>query len=125
MGIAAIKGDRTIAEIAGQFDVHPNQVTAWKAQLEGGAADVFDHGDGSAPAAPAVDVKAPHAKIGELTLENDPRVKPEDRLFALKAGEWFRLGRLVIVSPDPRADLARRQAENPLIVLCRFVRPPL
>ena len=46
VAIAAIKGDRTIAQIAEQFDVHPNQVTAWKAQLEGGAADVFDGGSG-------------------------------------------------------------------------------
>lgn len=71
VAIAAIKGDRTIAQIAEQFDVHPNQVTAWKAQLEGGAADVFDNGGGAVTAAPAVDVKALHAKIGELTLEND------------------------------------------------------
>jgi transposase len=71
VAIAAIKGDRTIVQIAEQFDVHPNQVTAWKAQLEGGAADVFDGGAGSAREAPAVDVKALHAKIGELTLEND------------------------------------------------------
>ena len=41
VAIAAIKGERTIAQIAEQFDVHPNQVTAWKALLEGGAADVF------------------------------------------------------------------------------------
>ena len=52
VAIAAIKGERTIAQIAEQFDVHPNQVTTWKAQLEGGAADVFDGGNGSAPAAP-------------------------------------------------------------------------
>jgi len=72
VAIAALKGERTIAQIAEQFDVHPNQVTTWKAQLEGGAADVFDGGNGSpAPAALAVDVKALHAKIGELTLEND------------------------------------------------------
>ena len=71
VAIAAIKGERTIAQIAEQFDVHPNQVTTWKTQLEGGAADVFDGGTGSAPAAPAVDVKQLHAKIGELTLEND------------------------------------------------------
>jgi transposase len=71
VAIAAIKGERTIAQIAEQFDVHPNQVTTWKAQLEGGAADVFDGGTGSTPAAPAVDVKQLHAKIGELTLEND------------------------------------------------------
>ena len=72
VAIAAIKGERTIAQIAEQFDVHPNQVTTWKAQLEGGAADVFDGGNGSsAAAAPTVDVKQLHAKIGELTLEND------------------------------------------------------
>ena len=72
VAIAAIKGERTIAQIAEQFDVHPNQVTTWKAQLEGGAADVFDAGNGlSSPASPAVDLKQLHAKIGELTLEND------------------------------------------------------
>ena len=71
VALAAIKGDRTVAQIAEQFDVHPNQVTSWKAQLEGGAADVFGPGGGSGTAQPAVDVKALHAKIGELTLEND------------------------------------------------------
>jgi len=71
VALATIKGDRTIAQIAEQFDVHPNQVTSWKAQLEGGAADVFVSGSGSGPAQPAIDVKALHAKIGELTLEND------------------------------------------------------
>ena len=71
VAIAAIKGDRTIGQLAEQFDVHPNQITAWKAQLEGSAADVFGAGNGTAPAAPAVDVKQLHAKIGELTLEND------------------------------------------------------
>ena len=71
VAIAAVKGERTIAQIAEQFDVHPSQVTAWKTQLEGGAADVFGPGGSSPPAAPAVDVKQLHAKIGELTLEND------------------------------------------------------
>ena len=37
VALAAIKGDRTLAELAEQFDVHPNQITSWKAQLEGGA----------------------------------------------------------------------------------------
>ncbi len=71
VALAAIKGDRTLAQLAEQFDVHPNQITSWKAQLEGGAADVFGRGDGSGAAPPAVDVKLLHAKIGELTLEND------------------------------------------------------
>ncbi len=71
MALAAIKGDRTLAQLAEQFDVHPNQVTSWKAQLEGGAADVFGPSGGSAAAQPAIDVKSLHAKIGELALEND------------------------------------------------------
>ena len=69
VAIAAIKGNRTLAELAEQFDVHPNQITTWKAQLEGGAADVFGSGNGAAQ--PSVDGKSLHAKIGELTLEND------------------------------------------------------
>ena len=69
LALAAIKGDRTLAELAEQFDVHPNQITSWKAQLEGGAADVFGPSNGATQ--PAVDVKSLHAKIGELTLEND------------------------------------------------------
>ena len=68
VALAAIKGDRTLAQLAEQFDVHPNQITTWKAQLEEGAADVFGSGGG---AQPAIDVKSLHAKIGELTLEND------------------------------------------------------
>ena len=71
VALAAIKGDRTLAQLAEQFDVHPNQITSWKAQLEGGAADVFGPAAATEPAPPAVDVKSLHAKIGELTLEND------------------------------------------------------
>ena len=44
VALAAVKGDRTIAQLAEHFDVHPNQITAWKAQLEGGASGVLDLG---------------------------------------------------------------------------------
>ena len=72
VALAAVKGERTLAQLAEQFDVHPNQITTWKDQLLAGAADVFGHGVGGVGASvPSVDVKSLHAKIGELTLEND------------------------------------------------------
>ena len=69
VALAGIKGEKTLAELAQQYDVHANQITAWKAQVLDGAAGLF--GGGSAEATPAVDLKVLHAKIGELTLEND------------------------------------------------------
>ena len=71
VALAAIKGEKTLSELAQLFDVHPNQITQWKAQLEEGASEVFGPGGGAGPAPAAIDVKVLHAKIGELTLEND------------------------------------------------------
>jgi hypothetical protein len=61
----------TLTQLAEHFDVHPNQITAWKALLLEGAANVFGAGSGGGRTLPAIDVKSLHAKIGELTLEND------------------------------------------------------
>jgi transposase len=69
VALAAVKGDRTIAELAQQYDVHPNQIADWKGQLLERAAQVF--GDGSVKPAEEPDLTALHAKIGRLTLEND------------------------------------------------------
>lgn len=67
VALAAVKGGKPLVELARQFDVHPNQITQWKMQLLDRAARTF----GDDRPAPPVDVKALHAKIGELTLENE------------------------------------------------------
>ena len=69
VALAAIKGEKTISELAQQFDVHPNQIAQWKAQLLERAGEALE-GSGQTDA-PQVDITALHAKIGALTLEND------------------------------------------------------
>ena len=71
VALAAIRGQNTLAELAQHFDVHPNQITQWKVQLQEGAIEVFGPAAGVGANTPSVDVKSLHAKIGELTLEND------------------------------------------------------
>jgi transposase-like protein len=70
VALAAIKGEKTLADLAEQFDVHAHQITSWRTQLREGAAEVFG-GDSKAEAPPPIDVKELHAQIGELTLTND------------------------------------------------------
>ena len=71
VALAAIRGQNTLAELAQHFDVHLNQITQWKVQLQEGAIEVFGSAAGTGGNTPSVDVKSLHAKIGELTLEND------------------------------------------------------
>jgi len=70
VALAAVRGDRTLAELAEQFDVHPNQIQDWKQKLITRAENVF--GTGLAEAADHEQVQQKlHAKIGQLTMEKD------------------------------------------------------
>jgi transposase len=70
VAIDAIKGEKTLIELAQDFDLHPNQIKQWRDQLVEGVTGVFGDGPKAEPE-PVIDVKTLHAKIGELTLEND------------------------------------------------------
>lgn len=70
VALEALRGDRTIQEIAAKHQVHPNQVSQWKRQAVEGMADVFARG-GKPTGASEADVKELHAKIGRLAVEND------------------------------------------------------
>ena len=69
VALAAMKGDKTLAELSQQFDVHPNQITDWKTRMQEGAASVF--GEEKAEQQGKVDVTRMQAKIGELALANE------------------------------------------------------
>ena len=69
VAFAAVKGNKTLAESATQFGVHPTQITEWKPHVLVRAADVFGGTTNATSDAP--DLTVPHAKIGQLALEND------------------------------------------------------
>ena len=69
VALAAIQGNQTLAQLAERFDVHPNQITQWKAELQQRAAEVFASAADKREQGP--DLKSLHAKIGQLALEND------------------------------------------------------
>ena len=69
--LAALRGDRTIQEIASAYEVHPNQVNDWKRQAVEGMEAIFDKKPGRQQAVNEAEIKELHAKIGQLTIEND------------------------------------------------------
>ena len=70
VALAALKGEKTLAELAQQFDVHPNQIQSWRKQLLESADEVFERGAGGRQNSDG-EIKELHAKIGQLTMERD------------------------------------------------------
>jgi len=68
VALEAIKGDKTLSELAQQFEVHANQIVLWKKELLGRADELFEKGKRKESGPDIVEL---HAKIGELTMEND------------------------------------------------------
>lgn len=71
VALAAVRGEMTMSELSSQFQVHPNQIMKWKKQLLRGAQEVFEKGGGSQGGDSSTTIKELHAKIGQLTVEQD------------------------------------------------------
>ncbi len=81
VALEAIKGERTVAELASQYKVHPTQIHQWKRALLEGAPDLFERGRKPESETGPEQIKDLHAKIGELTVERD--------FLAKKLGPWM------------------------------------
>jgi len=70
VALAAVRCDKTITELAQQFQVHPNQIQTWKRQLLNSASEIFQKGSGRGTDQ-SIAIKELHAKIGQLAMEKD------------------------------------------------------
>ena len=87
VALAALRGDRTMAELAEQFDVHPNQIQDWKKRLVEQAGELFARGQSSDGASDET-VQALHAKIGQLAVENDFLARGLERIHGPRGKKW-------------------------------------
>jgi transposase len=87
VALAAVQGDFSMAELVKKFDVHANQIADWKKQLLSGASDVFEKGAQKAEESELI-VQELHAKIGQLTIENDFLERGLTRMHGPRGKKW-------------------------------------
>jgi len=102
VALAALKNDRTIAQLAEQFDVHPNQITSWKEQLLAGAPDVFERGGSAKSSAAEVDIKSP--------ARQDRRIGAGERFFRTCARQGGISERKAMIDRNHRLALTKQAA---------------
>lgn len=71
VALEAVKGERTVSELAAEYGVHPTMIHQWKTALLDGVAEIFKRGSKKAPEVDEDTMRALHAKIGELAMAND------------------------------------------------------
>lgn len=87
VALDAITGNLTMAELVKKYDVHANQITEWKKQLLSGASDVFGKGAQKAEDNEKA-IQELHAKIGQLTMENDFLERGLNRIHGPRGKNW-------------------------------------
>ena len=103
VAVEAMKGDRTVAELAARFEVHPNQIQTWKKALADGAAAIFDHGNGTNK---GKEQKNNDALVAQLYSADRPA----------QGGAGFLGGKVRSMSPAKRRELVDRQHQTLSIV---------
>jgi len=103
--LVAVKGEQTIAELAKRFEIHPNLITHWKTQRLENAAVAFN--GASTKADDPVDVQALHAKIGQLTLENNFLEKALGRVGGPSVKRWSIASTIFRLSVKPKCSSSR------------------
>ncbi len=71
VALEAVKGERTVSELAAEYGVHPTMIHQWKKALLEGAADIFERGSKKKAELDEETMRSLHAKIGELAVAND------------------------------------------------------
>jgi transposase len=79
IALEALREEATVADLAQRYQVHPNQIYAWKKQLQDQAARAFESGTGDATADREREIERLHAKIGQLIVERDFLAKRSGR----------------------------------------------